>query len=253
MANPDCQACVTTYKSNYISPPGPAREPFGGCTDCRSFACSHHGHRRSSGGFICIRCDPIALVGSGIQQSGAQQTTASPSPEEGEEGEHQGADAAAARQIRNVLVRHAAQDRPIEAWAYADIKDWYEVNLETRELRPRSVRFGDLGGNGLAWSADPVELDRAVAQVGSALENQYVAEGAPLREVTSQRTAGLGLVGLDRSVVDLAAGLYLLWLRASPTARELIAAGLAIIPPTVNSRELPATLDLLAAAVGELR
>lgn len=245
MANPDCEACVTSYGSSYNGPLGPAREPFGGCTDCRSFACSHHGHRRSQGGFICIRCDPAALVGSA-----AQQVAASPSIEEDEQ---DGTGANAARQIRNVLVRYAAQNRPTEAWAYAEIADWYEVIPRTRELRSRGIIFDDSDRDIFRWSADPDDIDRAVARVSSMLGFPSNVMVGRLEEVIIRRGAGLRQVGLDPRYVELADGLRSLWRMAPRTARELMAAGLTIIPPTVNRRELPVALDLLATVVGELR
>jgi hypothetical protein len=197
-----------------------------------------------AGGFICIRCDPAALVGSA-----AQQVAASPSIEEFEEE----ADADAAQQIRNVLVGHAAQNRPTEAWAYAEIADWYEVVPETRELRARGVEFDDESLGIFRWSADPDYLNRAVARLGSSLSPPPGIMGARLEEITSRRRAGLRQVGLDPNYVDLTAGLQSLWSMAPRTARELMAAGLAIIPPTVSPRELPAALDLLATAAGEIR
>jgi len=164
-----------------------------------------------------------------------------------------------ARRIRDVLLSPAAQNRPTETWAYAEIADWYELTQD-HEFRPRAVVL-DISDPGIpphspgfereVWRADTQGLNAAVAWIDMTLSQELNVEN--LRDMIDRRTAGLRQVGLDLPYGNLEAGLRRLWRMTPPGGQELIAAGLIAIPRTINPRELSVGLNLLAAAAGRLR
>jgi len=103
----ECLSCLVDYPDHYsvmhprgVRLRGRPGDPYGVCSDCDSLACRYHGVRRTTGGFICIQCDPAATLSSGAVRSTVDNT------------------------VRDHLLVESGRGRPVLEWAQPNVQEW---------------------------------------------------------------------------------------------------------------------------------
>jgi hypothetical protein len=203
------------YNLQYPSPAGKQGDPLGVCTDCRSLACTYHGHRRISGGFICIQCDQNAIVGSGAVKS------------------------TASNRLRTQLITETGADRPNAAeWLYPNVQEWALafVDPATGELPEQvAVLYAQIG-----------EL---VLQVDRTLDQLHLVQ-THLRRLYDRRQTVRDLADPWQPAASLFDQAQRLWFETDERGRELMALGLLLVRQAPNPYQLPPGIHVLAVAAG---
>jgi hypothetical protein len=186
----DCQSCVASYKHQYAAPAGGQwRDPYGVCSDCNSLACPYHGLRRTTGGFICIQCDPAALTSSGAVKSTAHN------------------------RLHTQLLSEAGRGRSTFAWVQPSVQEY-------------ALSFADPATGGIPDSV--VQMLEDVDRLRSRLNRQaedVPAMAARIRRLLERRPIVSELAEFQPPEVSIAEQVRDIWFQADDEGQRLIVLG----------------------------
>jgi hypothetical protein len=174
-------------------------------------ACPHHGKRQTTGGFICIQCDPQAVAASGAATSQVQN------------------------RLHEALLAEAGHGRPLMAWVQPSVQEWASAFVDpfTEQLDP-----------GIGRMLDHLEelrhdIDRQTEDVEAMAHR--------LEPLVERRTSVQALAEYEPVALSLAQQVRDIWQGATAEGQRLIALGVLQAGDVTSAILRPASAVFAAA------